>query len=125
MSDEKKIINPDENESKKPVKPDEIAPEKKPDEKQPEEEAVLYDASELSDDDLEGLSTEELEDQDGAGISFVPVFVAANVNLVANINAGANLNVAANAMAAVNAVAAANAMGVANANALTNVNVTD
>ena len=100
MSDEKKIMRPDETETKKPLKPDETEPAKKPDEKQPEEEAVLYDASELSDDDLEGLSTEELEDKDGAGYFFVPVVIAANVNLVANINAGANLNVAANAMAA-------------------------
>ena len=125
MSDEKKIMSPDENETKKPLQPDETAPEKKPDEKLPEEEAVLYDASELSDDDLEGLSTEELEDKDGAGYFFVPVVVAANVNFVANINAGANLNVAANAMAAANAVAAANAMAAANVNALTNANVTD
>lgn len=125
MSDEKKIMNPDENESKKHQKAEEIAPEKKPGEKQPEEEAVLYDASELSDDDLEGLSTEEMENTDGAGYFFVPVFVAANVNLVANVNAGANLNVAANAMAAANAVAAANAMAAANVNALTNANVTE
>lgn len=125
MSDEKKMTSPDENETKKPLKPDETEPAKKPDEKQPEEEAVLYDASELSDDDLEGLSTEELEDKDGAGYFFVPVVVAANVNFVANINAGANLNVAANAMAAANAVAAANAMAAANVNALTNANVTD
>lgn len=120
MSDEKKIINPDENEPKNPLKPEENAPEKKP-----EEDAVLYDASELSDDDLEGLTNEELENTDGAGFFFVPVFVAANVNLVANVNAGANLNVAANAMAAANAVAAANTMGVANANAMTNANVVD
>ena len=125
MSDEKKIVNPDELDPKKPLKPEENAPEKKPDENQPEGDAVLYDASELSDDDLEGLTTEELEDTEGAGVFFVPVFIAANVNLVANINAGANLNVAANAMAAANAVAAANAMAAANVNALTNANVTE
>jgi len=120
MSDEKKIINPEENEPKKPLNPEENAPEN-----QPAEDAVLYDASELSDDDLEGLSAEELEDTEGAGVLFVPVFIAANVNLVANVNAGANLNVAANAMAAANAVAAANVMAAANANALTNANVTE
>jgi len=117
MSDENKIIHPDENDPKKPLKPEEKAPET-----QPEEETVLYDASELSDDDLKTLSDKEAEDVDGAGFFFVPVFVAANVNLLANINAGANLNVAANAMAAANAVAAANVAGVANANAMTNAN---
>lgn len=120
MSDEKKIINPDENQPEKKPLPEKAAPEK-----QPEEDAILYDASELSDDDLEGAVTDDEADADGAGVFFVPVFIAANVNLVANINAGANLNVAANAMAAANAVAAANVAGVANANALTNVNVTD
>jgi len=121
MSDEKKIMNTEETEMKKDLEQEAAQPEKKDAEDAP----VLYDASELSDDDLEGLTSEELEDTEGAGFFFVPVFVAANVNLVANVNAGANLNVAANAMAAANAVAAANTMGVANANALTNVNVTD
>lgn len=112
MTDENKTIHPEEQEPKKPQAPE-------------QEDAVLYDASELSDDDLEGLSSEEAEDASGAGVFFVPVFIAANINVVANINAGANLNVAANAMAAANAVAAANVNAAANANALTNVNVTE
>lgn len=118
MCDERKTITPDENEPKK------TEPPKQPEKKVEDDAAVLYDASELSDDDLEGASTEELEDTEGAGVFFVPVFIAANVNLVANVNAGVNANVALNAMAAANAVAAANAMGVANANAMTNANVT-
>lgn len=111
MCDEKKNILPEENEPK-------TSEEK-------EEAAVLYDPSELSDDDLGGLNDEELDNVEGAGYFFVPVLVAANINIVANVNAGANANVAANAMAAANAVAAANTMGVVNANAMTNINVTD
>ena len=121
MCDEKKTIQPEANEPKKQPEQQPEQPEKKPG----DDAAVLYDPSELSDDDLEGMSTEEMEDTEGAGYFFVPVFIAANVNLMANINVGANANVAANAMAAANVVAAANAMGVANANAMTNVNVTD
>lgn len=118
MSDEKKIIAPEEAEPKLT----EQIPQ--PEQKDADEAAVLYDASELSDDDLEGMVSEELENTEGAGAFFIPVFIAANINIVANVNAGANLNVAANAMAAANAVAAANALTAANANALTNVNVT-
>lgn len=119
MSDEKKIIAPEEAE---PEMTEQQTPQ--PEQKDADEAAVLYDASELSDDDLEGMVSEELENTEGAGAFFIPVFIAANINIVANVNAGANLNVAANAMAAANAVAAANALTAANANALTNVNVT-
>lgn len=118
MSDERKITNPDEQEPEKTPIPEQ--------DKKPEgDETVLYDASELSDDDLEGAYNDEVEDADGAGVFFVPVFIAANVNVVANVNVGANLNAAANASAAVNVVLAANVNATANANAITNANVTD
>jgi hypothetical protein len=59
------------------------------------------------------------DDAETNGIFFIPVFIAANANVVVNANAAANINAGANA----NAVANVNA--VANANASTNANVMD